>query len=137
MRLSRLLGAAMSVGLATGLVGAAGSSAAATVSSHVEGVLPDGSAYVMDVPANWNGTVLLYSHGYTPDGVPNPAQNAPSDAVRSALLDAGYARSAPPIRRPAGYSNGRYRRSSPPSTPSGRGSARPGARSPGAPPWAA
>jgi len=91
MRLSRLLGAAMSVGLATGLVGAAGSSAAATVSSHVEGVLPDGSAYVMDVPANWNGTVLLYSHGYTPDGVPNPAQNAPSDAVRSALLDAGYA----------------------------------------------
>jgi len=45
----------------------------------------------MDVPANWNGTVLLYSHGYVPDGAPNPARNAPSDAVRSALLDAGYA----------------------------------------------
>ncbi len=59
--------------------------------SHVEGVLPDGSAYVIDVPANWNGTVLLYSHGYVPDGVSNPARNAPSDAVRSALLEAGYA----------------------------------------------
>jgi pimeloyl-ACP methyl ester carboxylesterase len=54
-------------------------------------VLPDGSTYLMDVPAHWNGTVLLYSHGYTPDGVPNPAANAPSDAVRTALLDAGYA----------------------------------------------
>ncbi|HZM78669.1 MAG TPA: hypothetical protein VFC19_23330 [Candidatus Limnocylindrales bacterium] len=59
--------------------------------SHVEGVLPDGSTYVMDVPARWNGTVLLYSHGYVPDGAPNPAFNAPSDAVRAALLDAGYA----------------------------------------------
>ena len=35
--------------------------------------------------------MLLYSHGYAPDGAPNPAQNAPSAAVRSALLDAGYA----------------------------------------------
>jgi pimeloyl-ACP methyl ester carboxylesterase len=59
--------------------------------SHVEGVLPDGSAYVMDVPANWNGTVLLYSHGYVPDGASNPARNAPSDAVGAALLEAGYA----------------------------------------------
>ncbi|GAB2963909.1 alpha/beta hydrolase [Micromonospora polyrhachis] len=58
---------------------------------HVEGVLPDGSAYVMDVPTNWNGTVLLYSHGYVPDGASNPARNAPSEAVRTALLDAGYA----------------------------------------------
>ena len=64
---------------------------ATTAPSHVEGVLPDGSTYVMDVPANWNGTVLLYSHGYVPDGLPNPARNAPSDAVRSTLLDAGYA----------------------------------------------
>jgi pimeloyl-ACP methyl ester carboxylesterase len=35
--------------------------------------------------------VLLYSHGYVPDGVPNLAFNAPSDAVRTALLAAGYA----------------------------------------------
>ncbi|MEV4812994.1 hypothetical protein [Micromonospora avicenniae] len=59
--------------------------------SHVEGALPDGSAYVMDVPANWNGTVLLYSHGYVPDNSSNPARNAPSDDARTALLKAGYA----------------------------------------------
>ena len=64
---------------------------ASTAPSHVEGVLPDGSAYVIDVPARWNGTVLLYSHGYVPDVGTNPARNAPSDAVRSALLDGGYA----------------------------------------------
>jgi hypothetical protein len=91
MKSYRLLAALASVGVVVGLVGAAGPAVAATAPSHVEGVLPDGSAYVIDVPANWNGTVLLYSHGYVPDGAPNPARNAPSDAVRSALLDAGYA----------------------------------------------
>ncbi|HEX6354134.1 hypothetical protein [Actinophytocola sp.] len=59
--------------------------------THVEGQLPGGAAYVMDVPTDWNGTLLLYSHGYTPDGAPNPARNAPSDATRTALLDRGYA----------------------------------------------
>jgi hypothetical protein len=91
MKSYRLLAALASVGVIVGLVGAAGPAAATTTPSHVEGVLPDGSAFVIDVPANWNGTVLLYSHGYVPDGAPNPARNAPSDAVRSALLDAGYA----------------------------------------------
>ncbi|TDC44111.1 hypothetical protein [Micromonospora sp. KC213] len=65
--------------------------ASAAAPPRVEGVLPDGSTYVMDVPANWNGTVLLYSHGYVPDNVANPARNAPSDNVRTALLEAGYA----------------------------------------------
>lgn len=66
-------------------------SPAAASPSHLEGQLPSGASYVMDVPADWNHTVLLYSHGYTPDGAPNPAQNAPSDAVRTTLLDRGYA----------------------------------------------
>jgi hypothetical protein len=88
MRFSRLLAV---LGVVVGLVGAASPAVATTAPSHVEGTLPDGSTYVMDVPADWNGTVLLYSHGYVPDGVPNLARNAPSDAIRSALLDAGYA----------------------------------------------
>jgi pimeloyl-ACP methyl ester carboxylesterase len=67
------------------------SPATAAPPSHVEGQLPSGATYVMDVPADWNRTVLLYSHGYTPDGAPNPAQNAPGDATRTALLDRGYA----------------------------------------------
>jgi pimeloyl-ACP methyl ester carboxylesterase len=91
MRVLRTLAALVSLGVAVALLGPPSPAVATTSPSHVEGVLPDGSSYVMDVPANWNGVVLLYSHGYVPDGVPNPAFNAPSDAVRSALLDAGYA----------------------------------------------
>jgi pimeloyl-ACP methyl ester carboxylesterase len=77
--------------LAATLVAGLLSPATTAAPSHVEGRLPDGATYVMDVPEDWNHTVLLYSHGYTPDGAPNPAQNAPSDATRSALLDRGYA----------------------------------------------
>lgn len=65
--------------------------AATATDTHVEGVLPSGAAYVMDVPAAWNGTVLLFSHGYNPAGTPNPAQNAPDTTTRGKLLEAGYA----------------------------------------------
>ncbi|MGW0610919.1 alpha/beta hydrolase family protein [Streptomyces sp. NPDC002788] len=64
---------------------------AAPDDTHLEGRLPSGAAYVMDVPATWNGTVLLYSHGYTPAGAPNPAQNTPGPAARDKLLAEGYA----------------------------------------------
>ncbi|MDO0930818.1 hypothetical protein QQY66_03680 [Streptomyces sp. DG2A-72] len=69
----------------------ASSAAQAAEAAHVEGHLPSGAAYLMDMPATWNGTVLLYSHGYTPVGAPNPARNAPDDATRKLLLDQGYA----------------------------------------------
>ncbi|WP_222108425.1 alpha/beta hydrolase family protein [Streptomyces cupreus] len=59
--------------------------------THLEGELPSGAAYLMDVPADWNGTVLLYSHGYRAAGWPNPPQNAPDSATRDKLLDQGYA----------------------------------------------
>ncbi|MFJ9541439.1 alpha/beta hydrolase family protein [Streptomyces sp. NPDC101225] len=59
--------------------------------AHVEGALPSGATYVMDKPDSWNGTVLLYSHGYNPAGLPNPARNAPDDATKSLLLEEGYA----------------------------------------------
>ncbi|MER7900341.1 DUF6351 family protein [Streptomyces sp. NPDC096046] len=65
--------------------------AADATGAHLEGELPSGAAYVMDVPAAWNGTVLLYSHGYTPAGAPNPAQNTPGPAARDKLLAEGYA----------------------------------------------
>jgi dienelactone hydrolase len=90
VKILRLLAASL---LALCLVATAGTPVVATVPapSHVEGVLPDGASYVMDVPAPWNGTVLLYSHGYVPAGNPNPAQNAPNATIRDALLSAGYA----------------------------------------------
>ncbi|MES5818214.1 alpha/beta fold hydrolase [Streptomyces sp. RG80] len=62
-----------------------------TTDTHLEGQLPSGAAYLMDVPADWNGTVLLYSHGYRPTAAPIAAQNAPSPATLTKLLGEGYA----------------------------------------------
>jgi hypothetical protein len=56
-------------------------------SGHFTGTLVDGSTWVADVPADWNGTLLLYSHGF---GI-TTAQDAPSPAVGEALLARGYA----------------------------------------------
>ncbi|MEU0897215.1 alpha/beta hydrolase family protein [Streptomyces massasporeus] len=65
--------------------------AADATDAHLEGELSSGALYVMDVPASWNGTVLLYSHGYAPAGSPQRAQNTPSTAARDKLLAEGYA----------------------------------------------
>ncbi|MFD3615615.1 alpha/beta hydrolase family protein [Streptomyces sp. NPDC058676] len=69
--------------------------AQAPTDTHIEGQLPSGAAYLMDVPADWNGTVLLFSHGYRPAGLPNPAQNSPDSdsggAATARLLAEGYA----------------------------------------------
>ena len=57
---------------------------------HLEGRLPSGASYVADTPGDWNGVLLLYSHGYTA-GPANPAADAPDELVRQLLLDRGYA----------------------------------------------
>ncbi|MET8805087.1 alpha/beta hydrolase [Streptomyces sp. NPDC004546] len=54
---------------------------------HLTGTLPDGATWIADVPAHWNGTLLLFSHGFGP----TVAKDAPSDAVRTELLAEGYA----------------------------------------------
>ncbi|MDH6440915.1 pimeloyl-ACP methyl ester carboxylesterase [Streptomyces sp. SAI-144] len=68
----------------------AATASATTGTTHVDGRLPSGATYMMDVPTTWNGTVLLFSHGYT-SGPANPAQDAPDDATKSLLLQQGYA----------------------------------------------
>ncbi|WAU83058.1 hypothetical protein O1Q96_27245 [Streptomyces sp. Qhu-G9] len=68
----------------------ASSVAAAADTSHIEGRLASGATYMMDVPDSWNGTVLLFSHGYAP-GPANPAQDAPDSATKALLLQKGYA----------------------------------------------
>lgn len=65
-------------------------STAAAAPRHETGTLPNGATYVIDVPDAWNGTLLLYSHGYA-RGPANPAQNAPGEAVKPLLLAKGYA----------------------------------------------
>ncbi|MFJ9011226.1 alpha/beta hydrolase family protein [Streptomyces canus] len=68
----------------------AATASATTGTTHVDGRLPSGATYMMDVPTTWNGTVLLFSHGYT-SGPANPAQDAPDDATKTLLLQQGYA----------------------------------------------
>jgi pimeloyl-ACP methyl ester carboxylesterase len=55
------------------------------------GSLPDGAAYVIEVPANWNGILFLYSHGYVTPGSPNPAQDVGDPATRFFMLASGFA----------------------------------------------
>jgi len=49
------------------------------------------AAYVIEVPARWNGTLFLWSHGYVAPGSSNPAQDAPVDQARTWMLGHGYA----------------------------------------------
>lgn len=51
----------------------------------------DGAAYLIQVPDNWNGTLVLYSHGYVAPGQSNPARDVGDPATGKWLLDHGYA----------------------------------------------
>jgi hypothetical protein len=78
--------------LGAGLVAACAMALAAAVpamaaSTHYTGTTSDGGTWIADVPSGWNGTLLLYSHGY---GTLSP-QDAPDPNTEAALLNAGYA----------------------------------------------
>ncbi|SFK31496.1 alpha/beta hydrolase [Amycolatopsis sacchari] len=61
--------------------------AAAEETGHLTGTLPSGARWVADVPESWNGTIILYSHGFGP----LEPQNAPDADTARALLADGYA----------------------------------------------
>jgi len=65
---------------------------AAPAVTAYSGSLPNGATWKAEIPANWNRTLLLYSHGYLPTfaGVPNEARDAPDPQTAAALLAAGY-----------------------------------------------
>lgn len=54
----------------------------------VRGDLPDGARWVVEMPSEWSGTVLLYSRGYSPRA--DEPDSAPPIA-REPLLQQGYA----------------------------------------------
>jgi pimeloyl-ACP methyl ester carboxylesterase len=56
-------------------------------SGETRGPLPGGGDWVVEAPANWNGTVLLYGHGYSQ--TLRPAESAPS-GERELYLAQGY-----------------------------------------------
>jgi hypothetical protein len=78
----------LSVTLAAGLLAVPATAGAQTTgSTHHTGVLEDGGSWIADVPDDWNGTLLLYSHGYGS----NTPQDSPNPDTAQALLDRGYA----------------------------------------------
>jgi hypothetical protein len=60
------------------------------VTKHT-GSLADGATYLIEVPANWNGTLFLYSHGYVVPGSPNPAVDVGDPLTGAFLLSNGFA----------------------------------------------
>lgn len=85
-QVARRVGVVLALVCACALI--ASVSASATPSpTHYTGTLPDGATWIADVPANWNGTLLLYSHGFGPLN----AADAPDPNTQQALLAMGYA----------------------------------------------
>jgi pimeloyl-ACP methyl ester carboxylesterase len=69
----------------------AGSARAQAGVTTIPGSLPDGATFLIEVPANWNGTLFLYSHGYVVPGSNNPAQDVGDPVTRFFMLSSGYA----------------------------------------------
>ena len=59
--------------------------------STYQGSFADGATYLIQVPSNWNGTLVLYSHGYVAPGSQNPAYDVGDPTTGNYLLAAGYA----------------------------------------------
>ena len=70
-----------------GAVGAQAASASAATITSYSGTLADSAQWIAQVPADWNGTVMLYSHGFGP----LTAADAPSPGSAAQLLGEGYA----------------------------------------------
>ena len=81
----------LGLGAATpSLAGSQPGSCSATAGT-LTGTLADGATYEIQVPANWNCTLFLYSHGYVVPGSPNPAQDVGDPVTAAWLLGHGYA----------------------------------------------
>ena len=83
--------AAAAVLLALACAPASGAQEAAPADAvHAEGRIASGARWVMDMPRNWNGTVLLWSRGYSGGAEPPDAEDAPR-GMKPWLLANGYA----------------------------------------------
>ncbi|TWP52687.1 alpha/beta hydrolase [Lentzea tibetensis] len=65
----------------------------------------DGANYRVEVPDRWNGTLVLFSHGYVPpeDGIPGGIWVANRAETAAWLLDHGYALAASDYRGRTGW----------------------------------
>jgi pimeloyl-ACP methyl ester carboxylesterase len=75
--------------LAASLFGTLGNAGAQSVQRY-EGTFKDGAKYLIEIPPNWNHTLVLYSHGYTVDPR-NPATDVGDALTGGWLLTHGFA----------------------------------------------
>ncbi len=75
----------------------ASDAAAAPPVTHYTGTLDDGASWIADVPAGWNGTLVLYSHGFGTLSPPTPLIRPPRRRCWTAVMRW----SAPPTIRTA------------------------------------
>ncbi len=98
MRPRRLAVLALLTVLCTLLVGFGSAVTAGAGALHVAAAQPTvltgtiaGADYRIEMPENWNGTLVLYSHGYVVPGQPNPARSVSDPVTGAYLLEQGYA----------------------------------------------
>jgi pimeloyl-ACP methyl ester carboxylesterase len=87
-----LAGALLIGGLTAGSAVASASTTCGGSTTPVTGTLGDGATYLIQCPSGtWNGTLLLYSHGYVTPGSANPAPDVGDSATGAYLLAHGFA----------------------------------------------
>ena len=59
--------------------------------AQVSGVTGEGALYAMYVPSNWNGSLVLWAHGYNSPSDPLTLFYSHFEGIRTGLLDGGYA----------------------------------------------
>ena len=69
------------------MAAAAGDTVDMSTTSRWAGVL-DGAAYLVEVPANWNGKLVMYAHGYAGTGA---TLGVGPPSIRRYLIQNGYA----------------------------------------------
>jgi hypothetical protein len=79
--------AMIAAGAALVAPGAADAASGAAPGTQVSGTLANGTTWIAEYPASWNGTLLLYSHGFGA----LTAADAPDANTQAALLADGYA----------------------------------------------
>ena len=86
----RLLGVAIAAAIAVGAGGTTSAAGGGGPGTYT-GTLGDGAKYLIEVPSGWNGTVVLYSHGYVTPGSANPARDVGDPVTHDWLLGHGFA----------------------------------------------
>ena len=87
----RMIKAARMATLASAMLMLALGNAQASSVKTYRGKFSDGAKYLIEVPSNWNGTLVLYSHGYVVPGSSNPAEDVGDPITGGYLLAHGYA----------------------------------------------